>query len=89
MRYPHFATYRAIIVRYPTKTSTKYICDTIAASVARYEKYRCWASKAGRQFLLGGHLLALYQKVREGRSGLWPPAQQSGTVLVGFHRRQC
>ena len=42
---PHFATYRAIIVRYPTKTSTKYICDTIVASIARYEKYRCWASK--------------------------------------------
>ena len=37
---PHFATYRAIIVRYPTKTSTKENCDTIAASIARYEKYR-------------------------------------------------
>ena len=43
---PHFATYRAIIVRYPTKTSTKYFCDTIAASIARYEKYRYWASKS-------------------------------------------
>ena len=42
---PHFATYRAIIVRYLTKTSTKEFCDTIAASIARYEKYRCWASK--------------------------------------------
>ena len=42
---PHLATYRAIIVRYPTKTSTKEFCDTIAASIARYEKYRCWASK--------------------------------------------
>ena len=42
---PHFATYRAIIVRYPTKTSTKKKCDTIATSIARYEKYRCWASK--------------------------------------------
>ena len=29
----------------PTKTSTKSFCDTIAASIARYEKYRCWASK--------------------------------------------
>ena len=28
------------------KTSTKYFCDTIATSIARYEKYRCWASKA-------------------------------------------
>ena len=42
---PDFATYRAIIVRYPTKTSTKTCCDTVATSVARYEKYRCWASK--------------------------------------------
>ena len=42
---PHFATYRAIIVRYPIKTSTKEFCDTIATSIARYEKYRCWASK--------------------------------------------
>ena len=29
----------------PIKTSTKEFCDTIAASIARYEKYRCWASK--------------------------------------------
>ena len=42
---PHFATYRAIIVRYPTKASTKEFCDTIATSIARYEKYRYWASK--------------------------------------------
>ena len=41
---PHFATYRAILVRYPRKTSTKMFCDTIAESIARYEKYRCWAS---------------------------------------------
>ena len=44
---PHFATYRAIIVRYSTKTSTKEFCDTIAGSIARYEKYRYWASKDG------------------------------------------
>ena len=42
---PHFATYRVIIVRYPTKTSTREFCDTIAANIARYEKYRYWASK--------------------------------------------
>ena len=41
---PHFATYRAIIVPYPIRTSTKEFCDTIATSIARYEKYRCWAS---------------------------------------------
>ena len=40
---PHFATYRAILGRYPKKTSTKKCCDTIAESIARYEKYRCWA----------------------------------------------
>ena len=42
---PHFATYRAIIVQYCTKTSTKEFCDTIAASIAQCEKYRYWASK--------------------------------------------
>ena len=39
---PRIATYRAIIVRYSIKASTKEFCDTFAA---RYEKYRCWASK--------------------------------------------
>ena len=45
---PHFATYRAIIVRIPPplKTSKKEFCDTIATSIARYEKYRCWDSKS-------------------------------------------
>ena len=42
---PHFATYRAIALRYPIKTSTEEFCDTIATSIARYQKYRCWASK--------------------------------------------
>ena len=32
-------------MRYPTKTNTKESCDSIATSIARYEKYRCWASK--------------------------------------------
>ena len=27
------------------KTSTKEFCATIATNIARYEKYRCWASK--------------------------------------------
>ena len=31
---PHFATYRAILVRYPRKTSTKTFCDTIAERIA-------------------------------------------------------
>ena len=30
----------------PPKTSTKKFCNTIATSIARYDKYRCWASKA-------------------------------------------
>ena len=44
---PHFATFRAINVRYHKKTSTTSFCDTIATSIARYEKYRCWTSKHG------------------------------------------
>ena len=47
---PHFATYCAIIVRYPIKTSTTEFCDTIARSIARYGKYRCWASKVPEVF---------------------------------------
>ena len=34
-------------MRYPIKTSAKKFCDTIATRIARYEKYRCWASKMG------------------------------------------
>ena len=41
---PHFTTYRAMPVRYPRKTSTKMLCNTIAESIARFEKYCCWAS---------------------------------------------
>ena len=41
---PHFAAYRTIIVQYAMKTSAKQFCDTIVTSIARYEKYRCWAS---------------------------------------------
>ena len=42
---PHFATYRTIIVGYPINTSTKEFCDTIATSIARYEKYLYRATK--------------------------------------------
>ena len=35
-------------MRYPLKTSTKEFCDTIATSIARYDKYRSWASKSPR-----------------------------------------
>ena len=33
-----FATYRAILVRYPRKGSTKKFCDANAESITRYEK---------------------------------------------------
>ena len=46
---PHFATYLETIVRYPIKPSTKEFCDTIATSIARSGKYRCWASKTAEQ----------------------------------------
>ena len=36
-------------MRYHVKTSTTEFCDTIATSIARYEKCRCWASKMGRK----------------------------------------
>ena len=36
-------------MRYPTKTSTKKFCDIVAASIARYEKYRYWASRAAKR----------------------------------------
>ena len=34
-----------VIAQAPNKNKHKKFCDTIAASIARYEKYRCWASK--------------------------------------------
>ena len=46
MRYPilqHIARY---LYDTPPKKNTKEFCDTIATSIARYEKYRCWASKS-------------------------------------------
>ena len=43
-RISNLATCRTRIVRYPIRTSTKDFCDTIATSITRYEKYRCWAS---------------------------------------------
>ena len=59
---PHFATYRAINVRYPTKTSTKEFCDTVAATYrAINEKYRCWASKTAltKQYSAPSPILSL------------------------------
>ena len=49
---PHFATHRAIVVQYPTKPSTNEFCNAIAISIARYEKYRCWASKSKTSLLV-------------------------------------
>ena len=42
---PPFTTILSIIVRYPTKTSKNELWDAIVASIARYAKYRYWASK--------------------------------------------
>ena len=53
---PHFGTYRSIVVRYHTKTSTKeFARDTTATSIARYEisfpeklgKFQSRAAKRG------------------------------------------
>ena len=47
-RLTYSAIYRAIIVRYPPpphKNKHGRVCHTIATSIARHEKYRCWASK--------------------------------------------
>ena len=42
----HVATYRPIIARHPQKNKYEHICDTIATSIARYDRYHCWASKS-------------------------------------------
>ena len=65
---PHFATYRAMIVRYPIRRSTKEFCDTIATSIARYEKYRCWASKVTEK---KATVRANFRKSSCKRSVLW------------------
>ena len=44
---PRFATYPAILVRYPPPppgSKHEKCCDTIAESIANYEKHRYWAS---------------------------------------------
>ena len=33
----------------PHENKHERVCDTIATSIARYEKYRCWASKLGNR----------------------------------------
>ena len=43
---PHFATYRAIIVRYPTQTSTNGFSIPSLQVSRDVKKYRCWASKS-------------------------------------------
>ena len=47
----------------PHKNKHERVCDTIATSIARYEKYRCWASKAGFQ----SQVLVGILRVRIGR----------------------
>ena len=38
-------------MRYPIKSKHERVCDTIVASIARYEEYRCWASKCKKTLL--------------------------------------
>ena len=59
MRLSHFASYRAIIVRYPFKISTKEVCDTIATSIARDENIAAGRPGPVRRELLGGVTLWL------------------------------
>ena len=72
---PHFATYRATIVRYPTRTSMKEFCDTIATHIERYEKYRCWASK--RDMRMTGFIVAGF-RCGLGGGGLKRNSQTGG-----------
>ena len=41
---------RAIVVPPHKNKHERVLRDTIATSIARYEKYRCWASKEGSHF---------------------------------------
>ena len=56
-------TYCAVVVRYPMKTSPKEFCDTIATTIVRYEKYRCWATKSRSENDLLSRILFSF----------WPP----------------
>ena len=88
---PHLATYRAIIVRYPIKQARKILVAILSLQVsyrARYEKYRCWASKvvcaaydsvAWRQHAIRFH--------STGRGSLG--ADLSGLVAIGSAMVAC
>ena len=59
----------------PIKTSTKEFCETITTSLARYEKYRCWASKLQLQEVKieGGFGWGNLQKIghQPAAKGVW------------------
>ena len=57
-------------MRYPTKTSTKEFCDSIAASIARYEKYRYWASKFASAIAIADPRNRAISEIGFGRRGL-------------------
>ena len=88
---PHFATYRTIIVRYliKKKTSTKSFCDTIATSIVRYEKYRCWASKYS-ETPLGSHPTSRVSQVSQSNAfrvalSVPPRCGVPASKSIGFH----
>ena len=84
---PHFATYCAIMVRYPIKTSAKEFCDTIATSIARYEKYRCCSSRSiaawYRYFVqIASDNVGVYLHFLVGSAGLKPTYIKSARDLT-------
>ena len=86
---PHFATYRAIIVRYPLKTSTRDFCDTIATSITRYEKYRCWASKVQeRKSSLNIKFLGGMSRRRPGGYPGGRPSPKTLTPSLAAHKNK-
>ena len=46
VRYPILQHIARLLCDTPTKRSAKEFSDTIAGSIARYDTYRCWASKS-------------------------------------------
>ena len=64
---PHFATYRAKIVRYTMKEAQKSFA-ILPLQVSRYEKYCCWAYKSAN---IGGVHGEGGEFARRGVDALW------------------
>ena len=86
---PFCKEYRAIIVRYPIKASTKHFCDIIATSIARYEKCRYWASKCAvkmTSMIIRNGKAA--QRESFGRDILRTSRRMFGQMSGAFHGRK-